>query len=265
MKLSLYDYCMETGRIDVLEQWAAELNDGLTPRDVNRFSRTKVWWRCDKGHEWRSGVDSRCLSVHGCPVCTGRLVQPGVNDMASHYPEIAAQWHPQKNGQLTPDSVTPTSNRKVWWICDEGHEYEAQISHRTAHGTGCPYCAGRMVLAGYNDLATVNPELAKEWHPILNGELTPEMVTFGSKKKVWWIGPCGHEWQAAVFARAGTKKTGCLICADRERQKKAVRAIKEKAARKKDAPVCAVNRSPKRLERYMNIIEGPHEREMTHE
>jgi hypothetical protein len=67
------------------------------------------------------------------------------------------------------------------------------------------------VLVGFNDLATTDPELALEWHPDLNGEITPAQVSTGSNKKVWWLGACGHEWQALLSNRNG-KQTGCPKC-----------------------------------------------------
>lgn len=87
-----------------------------------------------------------------------------------------------------------------------------------ANGTGCPYCTNKKVLAGFNDLATVEPRIAAEWHPTLNGSLTPEMVTAGSRKKVWWECPLGHVWKAAIYSRTGKKKCGCPVCAGKARK-----------------------------------------------
>lgn len=79
--------------------------------------------------------------------------------------------------------MTAGSNRPVWWRCEKGHSYRTIIAQRVQRGNGCPYCANRKVLVGFNDLATVQPLVAKEWHESLNGALTPEMVTAGSHKK----------------------------------------------------------------------------------
>ena len=81
--------------------------------------------------------------------------------------------------------MTAGSNRPVWLRCEKGHSYRVIIAQRVQQGNGCPYCANRKVLVGFNDLATVQPLVAKEWHESLNGALTPEMVTAGSHKKVW--------------------------------------------------------------------------------
>jgi len=56
------------------------------------------------------------------------------------YPELARDWHPYKNGDVTPNKVKPHSGIKVWWICPQcNNEYFASIGHRTS-GTGCPQC-----------------------------------------------------------------------------------------------------------------------------
>lgn len=202
---------------ELARQWHPTKNAPLTPHDVVAGNHRKVWWVCGKGHEWQAAVSSRAGSGAGCPVCAGKVVVPGENDLASLFPGLAAQWHPARNGQLTPENVAPYSNRKVWWRCPLGHDYAASVGARTVGGSGCPYCAGRKVLAGFNDLAAREPEVAAQWHPTLNGALTPEMVTAGSRRKVWWACPSGHIWKAAVYSRAGPQKCGCPVCAGKAR------------------------------------------------
>ena len=137
---------------------------------------------------------------------------PGENDLASQYPDIARQWHPTKNGALIPDHIAPASNKKVWWICDKGHEYQAVVSSRTQHNGGCPYCANKKVLPGFNDLATKYPEIAAEWHPTKNGALTPDQVLPGSRRKVWWQCKNGHVWESVIYSRTGSQSSGCPVC-----------------------------------------------------
>ena len=196
-------------------QWHPTKNKQLRPRDVVAGNIRKVWWQCEQGHDWNASIAARASSGSGCPVCAGKAVLAGENDLASAFPDVAAQWHPVKNGSLTPAQVTPSSNRKTWWICELGHEYESQISARTARSAGCPYCAGRKVLVGFNDLETKEPELAEQWHPTLNGTLTPRMVTVGSHRKVWWRCSNDHVWKSVISSRATGRKCGCPVCAGR--------------------------------------------------
>ena len=84
----------------LLEQWDAARNAPYTPEMVSYGSRLKVWWRCEQGHEWQSLVKSRTDGCN-CPVCTNRMLLTGENDLASRFPDLAAQWHPTLNGALT--------------------------------------------------------------------------------------------------------------------------------------------------------------------
>ncbi len=200
-------------------QWHPCKNGVLRPYDVAASTHKKVWWICGKGHEWKATVASRTAGA-GCPVCAGKLIIAGENDLESRFPKIAAEWDNDKNGSLTPDMVAPYSNKRVWWQCRIGHEYQAAVGARTMHGSGCPYCTGHKTLAGFNDLATLEPRLAAQWHDTLNGSLTPQMVTTGSRKKVWWQCPEGHVWMAVINSRTGPNRCGCPVCAGRVRLSK---------------------------------------------
>ena len=135
------------------------------------------------------------------------MAWPGETDFATLWPELAAQWHPTRNGALTPSEVLPGSHRKVWWRCEKGHEWQAEVKTRV-NGCGCPVCANRKLAEGENDLATLRPELAAQWHPTRNGSLTPETLRLvpdarygGAATKAMNGRPvCCHEpvWETAV-------------------------------------------------------------------
>lgn len=199
---------LQTVNPDLAKEWNYEKNNGLTPMDVLPNSEQLVWWKCQKGHEWQAMIGNRNRGS-GCPYCSGRYPIKGENDLQTVNPNLAKEWNEEKNNGLTPKDVLPNSNKKVWWKCNKGHEWQAVISHRNK-GSGCPYCSGKKILLGYNDLATKNPNLALEWHPIKNGDLLPTMVSLGSNKKVWWICNNGHEWQATIYDRNSGR--GCPIC-----------------------------------------------------
>lgn len=164
------------------------------------------------GHSYQSAVKTRVQGT-GCPYCAGKRVAVGETDLASQVPELVEQWDAEKNGDLSPQAVSPNSNRAVWWLCPLGHSYRAVVAHRTREGSGCPYCAGKKVLPGFNDLETLHPQVAREWHPTRNGALTPQQITPGSNRRVWWQCDRGHEWQAVVFSRTDWRRCGCPICA----------------------------------------------------
>jgi hypothetical protein len=143
----------------------------------------------------------------GCPYCAGQKVSID-NCLHSVNPTLAGEWHPTTNGPLTPKDVTRASTKKVWWLCSEGHEWEAQVSWRS-RGNKCPYCSGRAV-GSDNFLGIIYAELARQWHPERNGNLSPKDVTPYSTRKVWWICERGHEWQAVIYNRS--RGRGCPYC-----------------------------------------------------
>ena len=75
-----------------------------------------------------------------CPYCSGRYAIKGENDLQTVNPSLAKEWNYEKNDGLTPMDVLPNSNKKVWWKCSEGHEWQSTINHRN-NGRGCPICA----------------------------------------------------------------------------------------------------------------------------
>ena len=193
-------------------EWNPTKNGDITPRDVISGSNKKAWWVCAQGHEWNSSIADRNRGS-GCPVCAGQKVLAGFNDLATTNPDLAAEWNPTKNDDITPRDVTSSSGKKAWWVCAEGHEWEATIANRQT-GSGCPVCAGQKVLAGFNDLATLNPALAAEWNPAKNGHITPRDVISGSNKKAWWVCAQGHEWNSSIADR--NRGSGCPVCAGKQ-------------------------------------------------
>ena len=131
------DYNFALKNQSLVSEWNKQKNAPLTPYDVAPNSPQKVWWKCKQGHEWITPVRCRNAGT-GCPYCFG-LYPTDENNLAVHNPELAKQWHPTKNGDLTPKNVLPNSGKKYWWICDKGHEWEAVCQSRNK-GHGCPHC-----------------------------------------------------------------------------------------------------------------------------
>ena len=195
------------------KEWNYEKNGDLKPENVTSGSHKKVWWKCNKGHEWQTTINSRS-SGNNCPYCSNKKVLQGFNDLATKYPELVKEWNYEKNGDLKPEDVTCGSGKKIWWKCKKGHEWQTVIYDRLKKGTDCPYCSNRKVLQGFNDLAFIRLDLAKEWNYEKNGDLKPEDVTCGSEKKVWWKCKKGHEWQAQILGRS-SRNRGCPYCCGR--------------------------------------------------
>mgnify|MGYP000798055324 FL=1 len=201
---------LATLKPELADEWSSK-NDPLKPTMVTIGSHKKVIWQDKYGHEWTATVKSRAISGTGCPYCSHNKILVGFNDLASQRPEIASEWS-ERNYPLKPDMVTAFANRKVWWRCSKGHEWNTLISTRSG-GSQCPYCSGQTLLKGFNDFATTHPQLAQEWSD-RNLPLTPDMINEKSRRNVWWkCRECGYEWQSVVYARI--KGTVCPVCADR--------------------------------------------------
>ena len=197
---------------ELVKKWDYEKNGDLLPSEVTTGSGNKVWWICEKGHSYQSAV-YHSSKGKGCPYCSGHKVLPGFNDLKSQNPTLANEWNYKKNENILPTEVSCSSNQKVWWTCKKGHEWRAYISNRNK-GEQCPYCTGKLVLKGFNDLKTTHPKLASEWNYNKNSLLTPEMVSYGSKADVWWVCENGHEWQAKVYSRV--KGNNCPYCSGKK-------------------------------------------------
>jgi len=199
---------------ELAAQWHPTKNT-KSPSEVLPYCNDKVWWVCSEGHEWEARINGRSRGK-GCPYCSGRKATKD-NNLKVVYPELMEEWHPTKNGTLDPAELTTRCDKKVWWrckICD--YEWQTNVHVRTT-GHGCPACAGNVAIPGKNDLATVNPDLALEFHKTKNAELTPQLIAAYSNKKVWWKGKCGHEWQTTVSSR--NQGGGCPICSNQKVEK----------------------------------------------
>jgi hypothetical protein len=199
---------------ELVKQWHLTKNGALSPYELFPYSKEKVWWICqdDPTHEWQAQIKTRIETSGNCPICA-RKVSKKLPLLSIYSPELVKEWHPTKNGDLTPNQFSAGSTKKVWWQCNNNpsHEWEAVIGNRTTKGKGCPYCKGTK--AGENSFAKLYPQIAAEWHPTKN-ELSANDVTPGSKRKVWW--QCAnnpeHEWESFVFNRA-RGDGNCPICA----------------------------------------------------
>ena len=177
-------------------------------------SHQKVWWRCPQGHSYRSEVRIRARGT-GCPVCAGRAVLPEENSLAAKFPDLLSEWDTEKNSPLLPTQVMPGAHRKVWWRCPKGHSWQASVASRVTSNAGCPFCAGQKVLSGFNDLASLHPQLAEQWDRKKNGALTPEAVSAYSNRRVWWLCDKGHSF-CAVIAHRVNRESDCPYCTNRK-------------------------------------------------
>ena len=201
----------------IAKEWHAERNEGIDLLDCVVGSAKKVWWRCSGcGCEWVASIRSRTQRFSGCPECA--RIKGGKarhrtnlrNGVSLNGSKLLEEWDYERNAR-EPSDYLSGSNEKVWWKCKKcGYRWEARVANRTILSRGCPCCANRVVVPGKNDLGTIRPELAKEWHPSKNGKLSPSQVSPGSARKVWWLCSQGHEYEASLLHRS--HGTNCPFC-----------------------------------------------------
>ena len=190
-----------------------EKNKNFNPDEVGYSSTTKIWWNCNNGHSYFASIGSRTRGKGtGCPICANQKILKGYNDLKTKFPEIAKDWDDEKNYPIKSEDVFPGTNKKYYWKCKNNHSYYKSPASRTNLKTGCPICANKEVLKGYNDIATTNPKVLEKWNYKKNNELGiyPDSVTKVSGKKVYWKCKKGHEWLATIAHI--TYGRGCPIC-----------------------------------------------------
>lgn len=215
---------------ELAKEWHPTKNGDRTPKNTGIGSSYKAWWfypyddpKTGKhfDFEWQARVDNRhyqrLQGKGGCPFLSNEMVWTGYNDLATIFPDIAAEWDYEKNKEDTPETIAPWSNKKRWWSIDYKKKngeiirlsWDAPVCDR-AQGKGCPYiglCPKR-VLVGFNDLESQYPELAKQWSP--KNTKKPSEVMKGCNKKFWWRceyydersgGTFIFEWETAPLHR----------------------------------------------------------------
>ena len=87
-----------------------------------------------------------------------KKVEVGINDLKTTHPQLVFEWNYEKNGNIKPSDVITGSGDSYWWICENGHEWEAQVCSRKK-GKGCPHCKeskGEKVIASFLDDCKIN-------------------------------------------------------------------------------------------------------------
>ena len=198
-------------------RWDSEKNG--KPDSLELCASKEYAWRCPIcGYRWTRKLQEE-RKYKGCPACLGKVVIPGWTDLATCNPDIAKEWDYGRNGNLTPSDIVAGRAKRVWWKCRKcGGEWQAQPVKRKIGKGGCPYCAGRILKKGVNDLASQYPEVALDYLPELNGGVPADEVLVKCGTKVSWkCHVCGHEWKNDVYYRTrAAEPSGCPKCQRRK-------------------------------------------------
>jgi hypothetical protein len=185
---------------------AAELLEPSLAIVLKHQSEKRVLWRCKYGHEFEATPANRTRGKGNCPVCINQKIVPGVNDLATTHPLLAAELVDSELGR----QISAGSDLKAEWRCAVGHEWTAVVQPRASRGIGCPYCSGKRAIIGETDLGTLRPDLARE----LAVPAIQRSLTLYSNQSVAWRCEFGHEWMAQVTWRA--RGNGCPVCSNRD-------------------------------------------------
>jgi|APSaa5957512535_1039671.scaffolds.fasta_scaffold23303_1 predicted nucleic acid-binding Zn-ribbon protein len=217
---------------DLASEFHPTRNKGLSPISLLAGTNKKIWWICKTISEnpcenvWKAQSSSRIQGA-GCPSCSGhKLHSDGRNSMLKTHPDLASEFHPNKNKGLSPISLKAGTNKKIWWICKTisenpcGHIWQTAGTERMRHG--CPKCGiikaskSQSMPKKGESLLDTNPEIAAEWHPELNGKLTPRDISIGSGKYIWWRCKKGedHVWKSVSYTRKSG--SGCPFCSGKK-------------------------------------------------
>lgn len=183
---------------------------------VHVNSSVKYWWICGRNltHSWQASPYQRVRSKKGCPLCERRSEQRELRSLEAKFPMIAREWHPSLNEERRAGDFSYGSSYSAWWQCRKHptHVWQQPITNRTQKNSRCPFCFGRKVSLE-KSLQALFPELASEWHATKNKSLTPQAVTPGSARRIWWT--CkknpDHHWEAQIKNRTLLNR-GCPRC-----------------------------------------------------
>ena len=205
---------------EIAAMWSSK--NKFSASEVTARCRKKAFFKCrDCGQEFEATIANITKAVDngttGCPVCRGLKAVPGINDLASKYPEIAAMW--SSKNKLSVSEVTARSGKKAFFKCyDCGQEFEATIANIARaidNGTtGCPVCAGKKIVPGVNDLVSQCPEAAAMWSS-KNKKSASEVAAKSNKKAFFKCRNCGQEFKTAIARVANAVdngNTGCPVC-----------------------------------------------------
>ncbi|MCR5205291.1 MAG: zinc-ribbon domain-containing protein [Lachnospiraceae bacterium] len=196
----------------IAQLWDYERNKNL-PSEVFPKSGHMAYWKCSKGHRWEASICCTVINNTVCPICSGKKLAKGVNDLATLAPkEILEEWDFENNG-FSPDSITAHNNKKCWWKCKKcNRKWEAAVEKRINRGDGCPYCSGRLPKHGETDLATLHPEL-KSWWSKDNTQNMEEYTEFSYFKVKWKCPTCGETFKRVIAKQVLSQS--CPYCTGR--------------------------------------------------
>lgn len=237
----LLSWCDANGEYgkQIKEEFVGSDNGQLKISDISYGSKKDILWKCKYGHIFSMSPNSRTniYSKYGCPICSGRRIEIGVNDFktwctnnSDYGKQLLREWTGiTEDGDSIDINNINVCNKtiRLKWKCDHGHEWVTPLSSRTCkYRTGCPYCYNKIrseiitaskLIKGENDLLTWCKNnisnIEKEFTGIDEGGNIIEIdnINIESHRRIKWKCNNGHEWYAPVRNRVKYGH-GCPYC-----------------------------------------------------
>lgn len=235
----LYTWCVNNGEFgkQLIQEWMGldENNQPISMDMITRASHIKVKWKCNQGHEWIADIHNRTFHRHKCKECTKVSHRNSLETWCLNNGEFGQQllseWVgvDENNQPILIGSIARASNKRVRWKCSKGHEWIADISHRTYCKSDCPFCYDEKrrelsiqncLKTGNNDLYTWclnngewGQQLMQEWVGLdeNNQAICINNVARGSHIIVKWKCSNNHYWATSIVHRT-KDKTSCPYC-----------------------------------------------------
>lgn len=172
-------------------------------QEILTNDKTFLWWKCKMGHSLVSSM-RQMVKNKGfcCHHCSRKIFKKGKNDITITHKHLISEWNDEKE----MSDFSRVSSYKAQWKCSKGHDYTKKIMNVARQEVGCPYCSGKKILAGFNDLTTTHPELIEEWND--PKDITTESQ--GSQYVAQWKCSKGHEYKRSIYHRL--EGYSCGIC-----------------------------------------------------
>lgn len=208
----------------LVEWWAHDLNLVKDWETASVNATRSVWWRCPScGLEFEEKVRDFVRGYIRCSHCEARQSaerraeeRVWANTKVSEIPELCAMW----DDEIDPSTVAVHSDRfeRYRFRCPKGHLW-TDMPSSVLRGS-CSRCSASETLRVNQELralgdleASLDPEIKAQWHPDLNGKLTPDKVGPNSRREIWWRDQtCGHEWVQSPSERQKRFRLLCPAC-----------------------------------------------------
>lgn len=210
---------------ELIKYWDFDHNT-LDPHKVSFRSNKRANWICKKCKtSFQRMINNQYISPRLCKECSAKIAHEKqrksiatYSEMVANRPNMIALWDWDKNTR-DPHDLSARSGIKVWWKCHCGKSWEERPSYRYNLLPNCMECSMKKLNDRKNKRAIKkggtwgenNPKLAKQWHPTLNGNITPYDITPNCCKEYYFLCEYGHTYKVAPRERS-ERHAGCPIC-----------------------------------------------------